>query len=224
MTMNFDHEDDALELVVIEGSIVLCSTMLGDECLQKRIFNFTCDNQPVTQALFTTFSLSSSSAAAAARSSPSLSFPSPSTPHRPDLSPAQPSSNIPQKALIVVLKTLMYIIYLEGGYYIIHLPFPVAKVWSIPSGLLLERQIDPIPLSMLSQSEPRLPRLFTLSSPLEDFGMATCNHFSLDPNEETVFFSSQKDALCVTKNVPEKRITIWHALPDQQARRKVYLP
>ena len=218
MTTNFNYADDALERVVVEGSMVICSTMLGDEVLQKRIFNFTSDNQPVSQALFTSFSLSSS-----AQSSSSLPFSPPSTSHPLDLSPAQTSADTQQKALIVVLKTLMYIIYFEGGSYIIHLPFPLLKVWSIPLGLLLERQIDPTPLTMLTQSEPQLPRLFTLSNPLEDFGMVTCNRFSLDPNEEIVFISSQKDALCVTRNVSEKRITIWYASPDQQARRKVLL-
>lgn len=218
MTKNFNCANDALERVVIEGSRVVCSTMLGDEVLQKRIFNFTSDNQPVTQALLTTFSSSSS-----AQSSPSLPFSSLSTCHPPDLSPSQPSADSLQKALVVVLKTLMYIIYLEGGSYIIHLPFPLVKIWSIPLGLLLERQIDPIPLTMLSQSEPQLPRLFTLSSPLEDFGMVACNRFSMDPKEKIIFVSSQKDALCVTRNVSENRITIWHASPDQQARRKVLL-
>jgi Anaphase-promoting complex subunit 1 len=218
MTKNFNCADDALECVVIEGSRVVCSTMLGDEVLQKRIFNFTSDNQPVTQALLTTFSSSSS-----AQSSPSLPFSSLSACHTPDLSPSQSSADSPQKALVVVLKTLMYIIYLEGGSYIIHLPFPLIKIWSIPLGLLLERQIDPIPHTMLSQSEPQLPRLFTLSSPLEDFGMVTCNRFPMDSKEKIVFVSSQKDALCVTRNVSENRITIWHASPDQQARRKVLL-
>ena len=218
MTTNFNYADDAVERVVIEGSMVVCSTMLGDEVLQRRIFNFTNDNQPVTQALFTTFSTSSSS-----QSLPLSSLSSPSTSHPPDLSPSQPSASTPQKALVVVLKTLMYIIYLEGGLYIIHLPFPLVKIWSVPLGLVLERQIDPTPLNMLSQSEPQLPRLFTLSSPLEDFGMVTCNRFSLDPSEEIVFISSQKDALCVTRNVSEKRITIWRASLDPHARTKVLL-
>ena|SRR5208282_266437 len=218
MTMNFNYADDTLERVVIEGSMVVYSIMLGDEVLQKRIFNFTSDNQPVTQALFTSFSSSSST-----QSSSSLSFSSPSTSHPPDLSLAQTSADTPQKALVVVLKTLMYIIYPEGGSYIIHLPFPLVKVWSVPLGLLLERQIDPTPLTMLSQSEPQLPRLFTLSNPLDDFGVVAGNRFSLDPNEEIVFVSSQKDALCVTRNVSEKRISIWYASPDQQARRKVLL-
>ena len=211
--MNCDRPDDAVERVDIEDSKVICSTLLGDQVLQTRIFDFSGDNQPVTHALFSTFSSSAKSPQAISSSSRS-----------PDLSPHQASSDIPKKALVVVLKTLMHIIYLEGGSYIIHLPFPVVKVWAIPLGLLLERQLDPIQISMLSDMEPQLPRLFTLSSPLEDFGTVNCNQSFLDPIEKIIFISSQRDGLCVTRNTIENRITLWYASPDQQARRKVMSP
>jgi hypothetical protein len=200
--------------LVIQGNSVIWS--VNDGLIHKRTFNFDTDNQPITQALFTIFSNTPQS------NSPQNSPPKPS-PSTVDLSPTI-SSN---KALVVILKTLMHIIYLDGGSYIIHLPFPILRIWSVPLGLLLERQLEPQTSASsdqsftLSQSDQSLPRLFTLSSPLEEFGMVTCNRASLDPDEQIIFISSQSDALCVTRNLTENRITLWHASPDQQARRKV---
>jgi len=205
------HYKDEL---VIDGCCVVWTTNEG--LIHKRTFNFESDGQPITQALFTVFS-SSPTASSQTRSQ-----------ERSDLSPSLGLTTA-NKALVVVLKTIMHIIYVDGGSYIVHLPFPVYKIWSISIGLLLERQLDSThtPSSptdhsfIISESELELPRMFTLSSPLEDFGMVTCNRSSLDPNEEIIFFSSQDDALCVTRNVVECRITLWHATPDQQARKKV---
>jgi Anaphase-promoting complex subunit 1 len=200
--------------LVIDGSSVIWS--VDDGLVHKRTFDFENDHQPIAQALFTTFS----------------SFPvdnsnlqSPS--RRIDLSPSHSTSSNPNRALVVVLKSLMHIIYLQGGSYIVHLPFPVVHVWPVPSGLVLERQsdsiLDPNPEDSfsLSLTESKLPRLFTLSGPLEDFGMVTCNGSSLDPMEEILFISSQNDALCLTRNLAENRITLWHVSPDHQARKKV---
>ena len=200
--------------LVVDGCCVVWTTNEG--LIHKRTFNFESDGQPITQALFTVFS-SSPTAAPQTRS-----------PERSDLSPSLGSTTA-NKALVVVLKTIMHIIYVDGGSYIVHLPFPVYKIWSIPLGILLERQLDSThtPSSptdhsfIISESKHQLPRIFTLSSPLEDFGMVSCNRSSLDPNEEIIFFSSQDDALCVTRNGVESRITLWHATPDQQARKKV---
>ena len=205
--------------LVVDGSSVFW--YVNDGLAHKRTFNFDNEGQPISQALFTVFT---------------------STPHQhdhrkapsrpknsPDRSPSQSTSPDTNIALVVVLKNLMHVIFLDGGSYIIHLPFPVLKVWPISIGLLLERQLDVLqPTSSdhfaISGSEIQLPRLFTLSNPLEDFGMVTCNRSShLDPNEEIVFISPQTDTFCVTNNVSEKRLTLWYASPDQQARRKVFL-
>jgi hypothetical protein len=203
--------------LVIDGSSVIWS--VNDGLVHKRTFNFENDGQPIAQALFTVFSPSTPP-----------STPSPKDPHDVDNSPSR-STDTATKALVVVLKTLMHIIYIDsGGSYIVHLPFPVAKIWSIPIGLLLERELDSPPSSSSPdssfasfESESKLPRLFTLSNPLEDFGMVTCNHSSQrDSNEEILFVSSHKNTLCVTRNLPEHRITLWYASPDPQARRKVY--
>ena len=106
-----------------------------------------------------------------------------------------------------------------------HLPFPVLKVWPISLGLLIERQSDseqgPMSTDRAFANEEPLPRLFTLSSPLEDFGMVACNGPSLASDEEILFISSQSDSLCLTRNTEQDRITLWCATPDQQARRKV---
>jgi hypothetical protein len=161
-------------------------------------FSFNDEGQSIVQTLFTHFP-----------SSPSSDLSS-------DLSPSRRASG--QPAFIVVLKNLIHIIYPEGGSYRVHLPFPVLKVWSVPLGLVLERQLDPV--SSLSHESP-LPRLLTLSSPLEDFGMVTCNGSSLDSDEEIVFISSQKDALCLTRNRVEGSLTLWYVSPDHLARRKV---
>ena len=200
--------------LVIDGTTVVWS--LNDGLVRKRTFDFASDKQPLTQALFTVFS---SSPASKPRISGSNGSPS----DQPlDLSPSHSSPDTENRALVVVLKTLMHIIYLDGGSYIVHLPFPILKVWSIPLGLLLERQLDPSRISALSHSDTQLPRLFTLSSPLDDFGAVACNRSTLDTDEEIVFVSRRTDALWVTRNIPEKRITLWHASPDQQARRKVF--
>jgi Anaphase-promoting complex subunit 1 len=201
--------------LVIDGCSVIWTE--NDGLVHKRSFSFEADGQPVTHALFTMFS-----------SSPSTVSHSP-TADRSDWSPSCATGNA-NKALVVVLKTLMHIIYLDGGSYIVHLPFPVRKIWPVPLGLLLERHLEPAhsassadnPL-VISEPENQLPRFFTLSSPLEDFGMVSCNRSSLDLDEEIIFFSSQNDALCVTRNAPEKRITLWYATPDSQARKKVPL-
>jgi hypothetical protein len=198
--------------LVIHGSTVVWS--LNDGLVRKRTFDFENDKQPVTQALFTLFSSPSSNASTSASIVSTLEKPV-------DLSPSQSSHDSPNKALVVVLKTLMHIIYLDGGSYIVHLPFPILKVWAIPLGLLLERQVEPSQTSTPSHSETQLPRLFTLSSPLDEFGVVSCNRSSLDPDEEIVFVSPRNDALWVTRNIPENRITLWHASPDHQARRKV---
>lgn len=202
--------------LVIDGCSVIWTE--NDGLVHKRTFSFEADGQPVTHALFTVFS-----------SSPSTVSHSPTT-DRLDLSPSC-ANGYPGKALVVVLKTLMHIIYLDGGSYIVHLPFPVHKIWSIPLGILLERHLEPpnsVSLSddnslFISEPDNQLPRLFTLSSPLEDFGIVTCNRSSLDLDEEIIFFSSQNDGLCITRNATEKRITLWYATPDLQARKKVPL-
>jgi hypothetical protein len=203
------HRDE----LVVHGTSVIWS--VNDGLVHKRTFSFENDNQPITQALFTVFS----------RTSPPTHSQRQERSHsiiaakQPDLSPSEPSSGVPNKALIVVLKTLMHIIYLDGGSYIIHLPFPVLKVWSVSLGLLLER--ESYTDSTLSHPESQLPRLFTLSGPLEEFGTVTCNRSSLDPSEEILFVSPQSDALCITRKQPENRVTLWHASPDQQAHKRV---
>lgn len=200
--------------LVVDGCCVIWT--INEGLLHKRTFNFESDGQPITQALFTVFSSSPT---------PSLQMQSP---ERSDLSPSLGLTTA-NKALVVVLKTIMHIIYHDGGSYIVHLPFSLHKIWSIPLGILLERQLDSLhTLSsptdrsfLISESEHQLPRMFTLSSPLEDFGMVVCNRSSLDPDEEIIFFSSHDDALCVTRNGVENRMTLWNAMPDQQARKKV---
>ena len=199
--------------LVIHGSTVVWS--LNDGLVRKRTFDFENDKQPVTQALFTFFPSSPSSNTA---TSASLV---PTSDKPVDLSPSQSSHDSPKRALVVVLKTLMHIIYPDGGSYIVHLPFPIVKVWGIPLGLLLERQLEPSQTSALSHSDIQLPRLFTLSTPLDEFGVVSCNRSFLDPDEEIVFVSPLNDALWVSRNIPENRITLWHASPNQQARRKV---
>src|SRR5271170_5342504 len=127
--------------LVINGTTVVWS--LNDGLVRKRTFDFESDKQPVTQALFTIFSSSS------ATSNPRTSALNVSASEKPlDLSPSHSSPDSENKALVVVLKTLMHIIYLDGGSYIVHLPFPILKVWPIPLGLLLERQLDPSHISV----------------------------------------------------------------------------
>jgi len=201
--------------LVIDGTAVIWS--LNDGLVRKRTFDFDSDRQPITQALFTVFSTSPASKHATSTLNASTSDPP------LDLSPSHSSPDSRNRALVVVLKTLMHIIYLDGGSYIVHLPFPILKVWPIPLGLLLERQLEPSQISALSHSGSHLPRLLTLSSPLDDFGVVACSRSTVDPDEEIVFVSPRNDALWVTRNIPEKRITLWHASPDQQARRKVLL-
>lgn len=206
------HEE---EIVIRGTSVAICIPNNG--ALYRATFNFEDDKQPIAQALFTHFSSSSSSTN---ETSPSESW-APSA--KTDLTLAQP--NTPAKALVVLLKTLIHVIYLDGGSYIVHLPFPVLRLWSIPLGLLIERQADseqgPMAPDQSFANDESLPRLFTLSSPLEDFGMVTSNGTSLDSVEEIIFVSSQSDSILVTRNSRTNQITLWYATPDQQERRKV---
>lgn len=198
-------DDDRL---VVQGTSL--TWYLNDGLVCRHTFDFKDDNQPISQALLAVFSDPSAS-----------KDPASPAPKHDDLSPSSARSNVPNKALVVVLKTLMHIIYVGGGSYCVHLPFPILKVWPVPLGLVLERQLDP-EHSFHVDPDHQLPRLLTLSSPLEDFGMVRCNNSSLDPAEEILFISSENDALCVSRNVSEGRITLWYASPDQQARRKVF--
>jgi len=216
--MNKVSEDSGYEEeILIRGTCVsVCTPNSGS--LYRRTFSFDADKQPITQVLFTQFSTPSSSADS------SVVTKSPNATTKADLSPAK--TNTSAKALVVLLKTLIHIIYLDGGSYIVHLPFPVLKLWSIPLGLLIERHSDSEQGPMIadhsfSNEEQPLPRLFTLSGPLEDFGMVTCNGNSLDTDEEILYISSSSDSLCVTKTKSRNRITLWFASPDEQAGRKV---
>jgi len=187
-------------------------THSGDErllydFLKRQAFRFDTEDETIVQALFTSFPLAKVGEAEPP-SSTSI-----------DLSPSKQSPDA-NKALVVIFKTLMHIIYSNGGTYIVHLPFPISKMWPVPLGLVLERQLEQTLGSEISPNE--LPRLLTLSSPLEDFGMVACNGSSLDPNEKIVFMSSRSDSLCVTRNHFEKRLTLWHTSPDEHARRKVF--
>jgi Anaphase-promoting complex subunit 1 len=185
--------DDEL---VVQGTTVIW--YVNDRIL-KRQFNFDDDKEAVLQAIFTRF--------------PSTSFSS--TGNAP--SSLQPPSN---KALVVVLETLMHIIYVDqGSNYIVHLPFPVLKVWSGSLGLVLERRLRTE--SSTDSEESELPRLFTLTNPLEDFGMVSCDRGSLDANEEILAFSSRDGGLCITKNREENRVTVWHSSPVEQGIQKV---
>lgn len=206
----------AVDIVEIKANVVLCSSTLADSTFHKRTFDFSNEKQAVTQALFTTFS-------SAPNPSPgNISAPDKSkSSFNPDLSPAPSKQADRRRALVVVLKTLMHIIYPGGGSYIVHLPFDVHKVWSVPLGLLLDRHPEPIQNSILSHSNPQLPRLFTLSSPLEDFGTVTSSRSALDVGEELLFVSSGEDGIFLSRNKAESRLTIWHSSPDQQVRRKV---
>jgi len=187
---------------------------------RKRTFDFTNETQPVTQALFTTFST-----APRAPPDPALPTPSLGSDHllAPDLSPTHVGQDPNRRALVVILKTLMHIIYPAGGSYVVHLPFDIHKVWSVPLGLLLDRHPESVQQSILSSSDPHLPRLFTLSSPLDDFGMVSSSRPIGDVDEEFIFVSSGEDGILVSRNKTENRLTIWHASSDQQVHRKVSL-
>jgi Anaphase-promoting complex subunit 1 WD40 beta-propeller domain len=212
--MNKVEDSRCEDELVIQGTTVFICTPNDNGIIRKQTFDFASQNQPITRALFTFFP-----------SSPPTETASSTSVLKTDLSPARPSST-PAKALVVLLTTLIHIIYLDGGSYIVHVPFPVINVWSIPLGLLLERQPDspegPAGADESFITEDQLPRLFTLSSPLDEFGVVTCNGAALDPDEEIVFVSSQTDSLCVTRNSERNRITFWYASPDPRARRKVF--
>ena len=210
----------AVDTVQVKGNVVVWSCTVGESVFHKRTFDFTNETQPVTQALFTTFSTAPEASPDTAPPAPSLgSEHSPA----PDLSPTRASQASNRRALVVILKTLMHVIYPAGGSYIVHLPFDVDRVWSVPLGLLFSRHPESIQKSILSTSDLQLPRLFTLSSPLDDFGMVTSSRPILDADEEFLFVSSGEDGILLSRNRTENRLTIWHASPDQQVRRKVSL-
>ena len=210
----------AVDSVQVKGNVVIWSCTVGESVFHKRTFDFTNETQPVIQALFTAFS-----------TAPTAS-PSPAPPPRslgsehllaPDLSPTHIRRDSNRRALVVILQTLMHIIYPAGGSYVVHLPFDIRRVWSVPLGLLLDRHPESIQQSILSGSDPHLPRLFTLSSPLDDFGMVTSSRPIVDANEEFIFVSSGEDGILLSRNKTENRLTIWHASSDQQVHRKVSL-
>lgn len=64
--------------------------------------------------------------------------------------PDQPSHG---RALVVVLKTQAHVFFLTGASHVVHLPFEVDRVFALPNGLLLQRQVvqTPAPLT------PKLP-------------------------------------------------------------------
>lgn len=159
-----------------------------------------------------------------------------------------PTSQGRARALVVFLKTQAHVYFLSGKSYVIHIPFEIQHAMPSPRGFMV--QIKPPPLgsqskdssqtssfgsastlNVLPTSRPDFPRLYSLTDPLADLGMAiTGNGSVIDPNEELIFISpnSELDSspytldptgsknflssdviFAVTRNIKKEELTIW---------------
>lgn len=162
------------------------------------------------------------------------------------------------RALVVFLKTRAHIYFLSGKSYVIHIPFEIQHAMPSPRGLMLQIKAPPLSsiskpasksssfastssLNILPSARPDFPRLYSLTDPLADLGMAiTSNGNAMDPNEELIFISpnseldsspytldptgsktflSSEIIFAVTLNHHKGEITIWFAryIPQETA-------
>jgi len=153
------------------------------------------------------------------------------------------------RALVVFLKTQAHVYFLSGKSYVIHIPFEIQRAMPSPRGLMLQIKSSSLGqspkdtfsqessfgatsvLNFLPSARPDFPRLYSLTDPLADLGMAiTSNGSVIDPNEELIFISpnSELDSspytvdptgsknflssdviFAVTRNIKKEELTIW---------------
>lgn len=153
------------------------------------------------------------------------------------------------RALVVFLKTQAHVYFLSGKSYVIHIPFEIQHAMPSPRGLMLQIKSSTLGsspndtfsqgssfgsasvLNFLPSARPDFPRLYSLTDPLADLGMAiTSNGSVIDPNEELIFISPNSELnlsphtldptgsrnflssdviFSVTRNVKKAELTIW---------------
>ncbi|BFZ60471.1 Anaphase-promoting complex subunit 1 [Saitoella coloradoensis] len=133
-----------------------------------------------------------------------------------------------ERGLVVLLKSIGFIYLLGGSTHIIHIPFEVKHAFPAPVGIILERklgahELQPHPKkgSTLWPDETetelggggRFPKFFTLTSPLNEFGIVTLtaagqgeSEFGLE--DEMVYIDA---AIALTRNQRTGTVTLFRA-------------
>ncbi|RPA77459.1 hypothetical protein BJ508DRAFT_228770 [Ascobolus immersus RN42] len=147
-----------------------------------------------------------------------------------------------RKAIVVFLRTQAHVYFQNGGSFLVNLPFRTEAVMPTPKGLVIQaRMALPSMLTgiamggdikdYISVPTSAPPRLFSLTDPLADVGMAMDaeTQQTFDPGEDLVYFSPISELtwaseqptekkgekkpeviLAVTYNKSKESLTVWH--------------
>ncbi|KFY41300.1 hypothetical protein V495_04996 [Pseudogymnoascus sp. VKM F-4514 (FW-929)] len=136
------------ELVTTKTCVVWCRGGIV-----RKSFRFEIEDEPVTQALLTSFSTEHTKRD---QNKPSSAD---STPHYMGTEPTstQSEEKCRSKALVVFLRTQAHIYFLSGTSHIVHLPFEVEHAIASTNGLIIQRKLQSEKLAPLSLKFPRVP-------------------------------------------------------------------
>jgi anaphase-promoting complex subunit 1 len=122
----------------------------------RKSYKFDLENEPVTQALLTTFPSVGPLASRDAKSGKGKTY----TSHR-------------ATAIVVFLKTQAHVYFLEGTSHVIHLPFEVDCASASPNGLIIQRKLRVDNLVPASLKFPRVPPNSFVSSQPQPWSAAS---------------------------------------------------
>ncbi|KAL5354029.1 Anaphase-promoting complex subunit 1 [Pseudogymnoascus australis] len=136
------------ELVTTKTCVVWCRGGIV-----RKSFRFEIEDEPVTQALLTSFSTEQQ------KTDRNKSDSADSKSHHLD---AEPTSTLGEehcrsKALVVFLRTQAHIYFLSGTSHIVHLPFEVEFAIASTNGLIIQRKLQSEKLAPMSLKFPRVP-------------------------------------------------------------------
>lgn len=121
----------------------------------RKSYRFDLENEPVTQALLTTFSSVRPLAAKDKRSA------------------KHNDSNTKSAAIVVFLKTQAHVYFLSGTSHVIHLPFEVESATAAPNGIIIQRKLRVDNLVPASLKFPRVPPNSFVSSQPQPWSAAS---------------------------------------------------
>jgi anaphase-promoting complex subunit 1 len=122
----------------------------------RKSYKFDLENEPVTQALITTFP----------SVGPLVAKDRKSDPHTK-------RANTRSTAIVVFLKTQAHVYFLSGTSHVIHLPFEVESASAAPNGLIIQRKLRVDKLVAASLKFPRVPPNSFVSSQPQPWSAAS---------------------------------------------------
>lgn len=128
--------------------------------LFRKCYRFDLDDEPVTQALLTTFPTVSPIATTGTKSA------------------KQDGLNKRAPAIVVFLKTQAHVFFVSGTSHVIHLPFEVESAIAAPNGMILQRKLRVDNLVPASLKFPRVPPNSFVSSQPQPWSAASSQQSS----------------------------------------------